>query len=298
MDNGLFIDLHMHSAFSDDGEFSPEQLVERCAAAGVRIAALSDHNCVRGVARMKKAADAAGMRCIAAAEFDCVFGDVPLHMLGYGIDAENPAYARAEQNILAQELANASEKLRLTQALGFSVDKAALDALAPGGVYAGEMFAEVLLKDARYAHSALLAPYRAGGARGDNPYVNFYWDFYAQGKPCYTEMVYPSLADTIGMIHSDGGLAVLAHPGVNLKKSPALFEEIADAGIDGAEAFSSYHTRETSEFYYVRAQRRGLLVTCGSDFHGKTKPSIAPGGSGCFIDEHTIEEQLLQRGLL
>lgn len=42
------------------------------------------------------------------------------------------------------------------------------------------MFGEALLKDERYVDHELLKPYRSGGSRSDNPYVNFYWDYYVQ----------------------------------------------------------------------------------------------------------------------
>ena len=46
-----WLDLHMHTHFSDDGTYSPEELMELCAQNGVRVAAVSDHNCTRSVAR-------------------------------------------------------------------------------------------------------------------------------------------------------------------------------------------------------------------------------------------------------
>ena len=58
------------------------------------------------------------------------------------------------------------------------------------------MFGEVLLNDQRYNENSLLKPYRMG-ERSDNPYTPLAGDFYAQGKPCYTEIVYPTLKETI-----------------------------------------------------------------------------------------------------
>ena len=89
------------------------------------------------------------------------------------------------------------KKLELTNALGFDLKKEQLDALSTNGVYTGEMFGEALLNDSRYEDHELLKPYRQGGERSDNPYVNFYWDYYAQGKPCYTEIHFPTLEETI-----------------------------------------------------------------------------------------------------
>ena len=41
------IDLHMHSRYSEDGEFTPLELVEQCAKAGVHMMSVTDHNCVK-----------------------------------------------------------------------------------------------------------------------------------------------------------------------------------------------------------------------------------------------------------
>ena len=72
--------------------------------------------------------------------------------------------------------------------------------------WTGEMFAEVLLGREEYKDHPLLLPYREGGARGDNPYVNFYWDFYSQGKCCYVKMEYPKLEQAVDIIHRNGGI--------------------------------------------------------------------------------------------
>ena len=160
------------------------------------------------------------------------------------------------------------------------------------------MFAEVLLNDERYTDHELLKPYREGGPRSDNPYVNFYWDYYAQGKPCYTEVVFPSLEETIQIINNHGGIAVLAHPGNNLKGQYEIFDEMVKVGIQGVEAFSSYHDEETIQYFYKKSQELHILVTCGSDYHGKTKPSIHLGETQCFIDEHDIEKKLREYHLI
>ena len=41
------IDLHMHSRYSDDGEFTPTELIEQCTQKGVRIMSVTDHNCAK-----------------------------------------------------------------------------------------------------------------------------------------------------------------------------------------------------------------------------------------------------------
>ncbi|WP_455682581.1 PHP domain-containing protein [Thomasclavelia sp.] len=293
-----YIDLHMHSKYSDDGEFTPTQLVEQCHEAGIRIMAIADHNSVKAIDEAKEAAVKLNIEYISAVEIDCTYKGINLHVLGYGIDYHDDDFIVLEENILNQELACSKEKVKLTNELGFEVDLTALDNLSDSGVYTGEMFGEVLLNDPRYLEHPLLNPYRNDGSRSDNPYVNFYWDFYAQGKPCYTRIIYPSLQETIALIKKHGGIVVLAHPGNNLKGQFEIFDEMVGIGIEGVEAFSNYHSFETVEYFYQTGKKHNILITCGSDYHGKTKPAIDLGECCCTIDEHDIEAQLREYKLI
>lgn len=292
-----YVDLHMHSLYSDDGEFTPTQLVDMCHDAGVKIMAIADHNWVKAIDEASQHANELGIKYIPAIEIDCTYQGINLHVVGYGIDHTNPAFNQLGQDILDQELMCSAKKIELTNALGFELDKSQLDELSENGVYTGEMFAEALLKDPRYADHELLKPYRKGGSRSDNPFVNFYWDYYAQGKPCYTEVKFPSLEKTIKMINDNGGVAVLAHPGNNLKGRFEIFDEMVKAGLQGVECFSSYHQDEVNEYFYNKAKELDILYTCGSDFHGKTKPAIELGGNGC-PNSQEIEENLKKYKLI
>lgn len=287
------IDLHMHSYYSDDGEFSPGELVQKCKYHDIKIMAIADHNCVRANEAAQREAFAAGVICIPAIEIDCTFHGINLHVLGYGIDYNSPDFDIIETNISDQSSAASHKMLLATQKLGFGIKERDLASLAENMYWkdrwTGEMFAEVLLNKPEYSNHDLLQPYRQGGTRSDNPYVNFYWDFYSQGKLCYVEIVYPSLEHTIEIIHRNGGKAVLAHPGVYIRENSKLIDNIASKGIDGIEAFSSYHTQSQSFHFYCEARNNHMLVTCGSDYHGKTKPAIFLGQHGCLITDEEMK---------
>ena len=100
------------------------------------------------------------------------------------------------------------------------------------------------------------------------------------------------MKNIVDIIHRNHGIAVLAHPGVNLKNKKYLLNEILGLGIDGIEAFSSYHTSMQAKYFYQKACERQIIVTCGSDYHGKTKPSIKIGKHGCLISYEDIRRQL------
>ncbi len=297
-----FIDLHMHSYYSDDGEFSPIEIVRKCKEQGIRIMAIADHNCVRANLEGERAALSMGITYIPAVEVDCTFQNVNLHILGYGIDYKSADFYLIEKNIEEQSIKASYQMLLATQELGFHVTENDMVNLSINNYWkehwTGEMFAEVLLNKHEYKDQPILRPYRSDGSRGDNPYVNFFWDYYSQGKPCYVKMNYPPLEQIIEIIHKNCGKAVLAHPGINLQKHNELLEPIIKAGLDGIEAFSSYHNITTAKYFFEKSREYSVFVTCGSDFHGKTKPAISPGDTMCIIDESEIQEQLENRGLI
>lgn len=290
------IDLHMHSYYSEDGEFSPEELVLRCREAGIGVMAVSDHNCTKANREAERAARDNGILYVPAIEIDCTFEGVNLHLLGYEIDAESREFEKIEENVAAQNIEASRVRLERIRELGFSVTEEELDRAAGNGywkhVWPGELFAEVLLSKQEYKEHGLLRPYRPGGSRGDNPYVNFYWDFCSQGKPCHAPVIYPDLEETVETVHGGGGKAVLAHPGNNLKGNMELLDPIVNTGIDGIEAFCSYHGEEERKFFMEYGRKRNLILTCGSDYHGKTKPAVALGGHGCILGREEMEENL------
>lgn len=291
------IDLHMHSRYSDDGEFAPSELIEQCAQKGIRMVSVTDHNCVKANEEAAKAAKEKGISYITGIEIDCTYHDTNFHVLGYGIDFKSSDFEKIEKNIDDQSYQASLDRLVKTQEIGFGcITEKAMWELSKNnywqGNWTGEMFAEVLLAMPEYADHPLLKPYRPGGERSDNPYVNFYWDYYSQGKPCYAKINYPAMEEMIDVIHRNHGVAVIAHPGVNLKGKEFLLDGILNLGINGIEAFSSYHNPEQAEYYCQIAQEKKIFVTYGSDYHGKTKPSIGLGQHNCHISDEEMICQL------
>lgn len=169
--------------------------------------------------------------------------------------------------------------------------------LSRNGVVTGEMIAEAALKDNRNKNNLLMRPFLPYGERSDNPCVNFYWDICSVGKGAYVPMKFMSLMEAIELIYAAGGIAVLAHPGYNVKEDEELLHHIVQAGITGMEVYSTYHSKEQIEFYASQAEKYGLIKTVGSDFHGKTKPAIKLGGVYCNNLEEEIYHELMRKML-
>lgn len=289
-----YIDLHMHSFYSDDGEFSPKELVDLCIGKGIKYFSIADHNSVKGIKEAKEYCKDKEINIIPAVELDCTIDGVNLHVLGYGIDYNNDIFDRIEEDIIEQEQGASKKRMKLIRELGIDFSDEVIKKLSKNGVVNGEMIAEAAMEFDKDKKNPLLQPYYENGTRSDNPYVNFYWDYCSQGKPAYAEVKYISLEKAIEVIKTSGGIPVLAHPGNNVKEKHSLLEAIRVCGIEGIEVYSSYHSKEQVEYYKEYAMKHKLILTCGSDFHGKTKPSIAIGSTDCENKENDIISEIIK----
>lgn len=270
-------DLHMHSHYSLDGEFSIKDLLAKCQEYKLNTISLTDHNSVKGVGEAIEMAYTAGISVIPGIEIDCIYKGIDLHILGYNIKWDSKEFSSLEDDVHRRIAGAFPEMLRLLRKSGISVDADEVIALAKGRPPCAEQIAEVLVTNPAYHSNPLLKPYLPGGSRSDMPYINFYHDYFAQGRTAYVKIDYMSYREAIDLIKSQDGIPVVAHPGVNLRNQEAVINELLDQGAQGLEAFNNYHDYDQIEYFAGIADRRHLLLTCGSDFHGKNKPLIVPG---------------------
>lgn len=271
------VDLHMHSNWSIDGDYSVKELIRKCHTAGLKYVSLADHNSVAGVQEMISEGMKYNITVIPAIEIDCIYNNINLHILGYNIDIHDHRFNELGYKLLAQEQEISQERIKLIENLGIYVNRNVIQVLQIDGVVTGEMIAEASLYEKENEGNPLLKPFLDGKALSNNPFVNFYWEYCAQGKPAYVPVVMPSLEEIVDLIHECGGLAIFAHPGHNIHEDAEILHEIMENGLDGIEAYSSYHSEIQKEFYINYAYKHEKIITCGSDFHGKIKPSIQLG---------------------
>lgn len=287
------IDLHLHSSVSLDGELSPRGLVELCSQEGITLAALTDHNAVSGVPEFSWRGAQLGIRVIPGVELDCTAEGLQLHILGYGIDITNGKLIQIERSVLEMQRTLSLRQMDAVEELGILLDRDVLMEQAQNGVVSAEMIAAEALTFSQNQNHLLLRPFLPGGSRSDQPLVNFYWDICSPGKPAYVPASYISAAEAIQAIHDAGGLAVLAHPAINLQGREKLIEYFLNLPLDGIEVFSSYHNAIETAFYLDLAQKYHLLVTGGSDFHGRIKPNIRMGDIDMLGMEDVLQSELL-----
>lgn len=257
-------DLQSHSVHSD-GHLPAAEVVERAAAAGVELLALSDHDTVDGVDEALAAAERCGIRVVPATELSSIDGEYEdLHVLGYGIDHRDRTLLERLVEFRADRDARSGRMAAALQEIGFEVDQTLLDARRA----AGQPIGRPHLAQAVIAHPANTQRLRDEGTDDVSPFIVAYL---IGGKPGFRGRTMPTVQEAIGVIHDAGGIAIWAHPFWDVERTEdveAAIERFAGFGVDGVEAFYVTHTEEQTRFAVDACERRGLLTTGSSDFHG------------------------------
>lgn len=287
------VDLHIHTNASNDGSVEPKEIVEMAMLRRMKMISIADHNTCRGSLEASRFINESGIKellLIPGIEIDCSYNGVNLHVLGYGIDASREEFREHERYMTEMELeAGVKRKAAIEKVFQIELDEDNIKKHAGSDIMDGEYIAEELLTNPKYDGIEQLDGYRAGGERSDNPYLNFYWDYCSQGKVAYVPMEFISLDAAVDMIRKTGGIAVLAHPGNNVHEDEELLRQILSRGIEAVEAISSYHSREQVDYYLAMADKYHVSVTCGSDYHGKIKPTISMGEFDYEFDSENIK---------
>jgi len=254
----MFADLHLHSLFSD-GTFTPEEIVAHGKRLGFAALALTDHDTLEGCERMAEACRAEGLGFIPGSELTAEFGEHELHILGFLLDTHHPrllSELARFQNVRQQRIRDMVSRIN---ELGLPLEADAVFALAdcrsPGRPHVAR---------------ALVRAGLCGSL--DEAFERFL----KKHRPAWVPKAKMSALHAIELIHEAGGLAVMAHPGLN--KCDEVIPELVRAGLDGIECYHTKHTSNTAAHYLNIARQYGLLVTGGSDCHGLSKGKPLIGG--------------------
>lgn len=270
-------DLHIHSHYSNDGELSIAELVKKSRENDLKILSITDHNKVGGIREALELCNQSGIRFIPGIEIDCNYKGTDMHLLAYQMDWLSQEIIDLEAKTEQVIMEALPLMIRNLADAGIEIDGEELMEKSMGKLPAPELFAEVLMGNPDYHHNPLLQPYLPGGERSDMPYINFYLDYFAQGKPAYVKLEMMDFSVALKLVKRNGGIPVVAHPGLNFKGKEEQMEELLDLGAEGLEVFNNYHTKNQMAYFASLSQSRGNLMTAGSDFHGKTKPLIELG---------------------
>jgi len=257
-----FADLHVHTYLSD-GTFSPEKVMEYAKVAGLYAIAITDHDCVDGIAPAMEIAAKLGMEVVPGVELTAEIGDSEIHILGYFVDWQDKIFSKQLNDISEVRKERAKkilEKLR-KHAVDLSEDEL-FQLSGPGSV--GRLHIANLLYKKGFISSVSEAFRKYIGNKGC----------------CYVSKFKLTPEDAIAMIKRVGGIPVLAHPKTVYAEDRSredMIKELVKDGMSGIEVYHSDHKPKDVEEFKGLAEKYNLLMTGGSDCHGFGKRQILIG---------------------
>ncbi len=247
------IDLHCHSDRSD-GALPPQALIERAAARGVRVLALTDHDTLDGLSAAAAAARGSGIDFINGVEVSVTWGGVTLHVLGLRVD---PTDARLAAGLVSIR----SGRLRRAEAIALRLEGQGIAGALPGAL--------ALAANPEMVSRTHIARYLVA-SRVVKDMKTAFRRFLGEDKPAFVRHRWSALGDAIGWIRGAGGVAVLAHPGrygLRRARLRTLFLEFKSLGGEAVEVVTASHTAQDVELIANLACELGLRASAGSDFH-------------------------------
>jgi len=247
-------DLHSHSLASD-GTYTPSQVVEYALERGLAALALTDHDTVAGLPEARERAAGTALRIIPGIEISTAHLGVEVHVLAYFVDETATELTTALEHFRAVRRDRARSILERLKRLGMPLTEDEVVERAKGGTVGRPHVAEAMVARG-YVTSFDEAFRRFIGAHG----------------PAWVPKPVPTPQEAVELVQRSGGVAAIAHPATIGNDS--LIPPLAGRGLVGLECIHPKHDPASEQRYRDLAQRLGLVVTGGSDCHGRR-----PGGS-------------------
>jgi len=242
-------DLHVHTNFSDGTE-SPEIVVKEAKKAGLTEVAITDHDVVEGIDRAVAKGKELGVGIIPGIEFTTEVLDTEVHILGYYIDHHDQALLKTITKIQKgreERIFKICEKLK---GLGIPLEAKKVFEIAGHRAAGRPHVARALIQE--------------GYVKNFREAFGRYIDFHG---PAYVSHYKLSPEDAVKLVVEAKGIAIYAHPAVS--NCDQIVPDLIAAGLRGIEVYYPGHTGEQTKHYLNLAEKYALLVTGGSDYHGR-----------------------------
>jgi predicted metal-dependent phosphoesterase TrpH len=246
----MLADLHVHTSVSD-GKYTPEEIVRRAAALGLKYLAICDHDSVDGVAPAIAAAKKfPHLTVIPGVEMSTLAVGSEVHMLGYFIDYNDPAFRKLLAELSDSRIGRAQAMVDKLNEMGINVEWSRVQELAGDGTIGRPHIANAMLEKG----------YVSTFKEAFDKYI-------AQGGPAYVERSKITPAEAVGIIIKAKGLPVLAHP-FTVNEPEKLIKELKEAGLVGMEVYYNNYSPDERKTLAKLATKYELVAAGGSDYHG------------------------------
>nr|WP_026297068.1 PHP domain-containing protein [Paenibacillus daejeonensis] len=269
-------DLHTHTTASD-GLLAPAAVVQRAHKAGLAAVAITDHDTMAGIEEALQEGQRIGMTVVPGVEISTSLDGQDIHMLGYYPDWRQTRWQERLSGLReGRTLRNERIVARLRE-LGLSVS-----------------MAEVLQTAGKTGSDETVGRPHIAAVLMEKGYVDSMAEafdrYLAGGAAAYVAVPKVTPLEAMEWIREAGGICVLAHPG--LYGDDRLIEPLIQAGLDGIETSHPDHSPEQESAYRLLAERHGLIMTGGSDFHGERRGVVFHGEIGSRTVDAEVAAQL------
>jgi 3',5'-nucleoside bisphosphate phosphatase len=284
------IDLHAHTTVSDGGD-DPRELVRKASSVGLDAVAVTDHDNDAGCADAIDEGTKLGVEVVPGVEISCDVEDLAergftpssrptMHLLGYCIpQGDNPLsegladlqYHRANRNRIIVDRLN-------ELGVDITFEEVEAEAGGPGSQIGRPHFAAVMVRhDAVPDYQTAFDKYLAKGAKA---YI---------GRKLYRPV------EAVELMIKSSVVPVLAHPltmNIAFDEIERFADELVEAGLKGIEGYHGDWSLEDQEPLRSYADRKGLIASGGSDYHGDMRPDRnLPGGKfGVTVPEEVLDQ--------
>lgn len=252
----LMIDLHTHSNASD-GEFSPSELAKKAVEEGLSAWALTDHDTIAGNTEAAETSKELGIDFVAGTELNIYWSAGEFHLLGLGFKKESDELHTVLESLQQGRIDRNRQIVEKMRADGIDVTYEQLQEHFNSSTIGRPHIARFLVEKK--------IVYRTQDA---------FDRFLAKGRAWYVPRYGAPFKEAADAIISSGGLPVLAHPlslYISWGKLWDLISELKEQGLKGIEVWHPGTKVNESLRLKEFAEKFGLLITAGSDFHG---PSV------------------------
>lgn len=274
--------MHCHTVFSDGTE-TPYELVRRAKGAGLHGVAITDHDTTAGWPQAQEASGELGLPLVRGTEITAQDGDVSVHMLAYQYDPRSRRICDLFRATRAARLARTKKMVALL-AKDFPIG-----------------WDDVLAQVREGDRTTIGRPHIADALVAAGVYPDrsaAFADAVSSRSKYYIPTPSPSTDEVVRAVAEAGGVSVVAHaadPSRNRTLlSDAQIAHLVDEGLDGIEVWHRGNPPEQRARLLGLAERYGLLVTGGSDWHGAGKPNRL---GECLTDDETVAE-IVRRGAI
>ena len=270
-------DFHVHTNYSD-GVFSPEKIVDTALDAGLEAIALTDHDNILSYDVAQKYLQSIGkqdqLEIIQGIEVNTLYKNYEVHILGYFMnpnDDDFKALIKNQQDARVKQTLEIIDLLDKKEGIKISFDSI-LAQVAEGGSIGRPHIAKAITS-----------------AGGTSSVIEAYNKYINDNSPVYVQRKTVSPQDAVEIIYDAGGIPVIAHPH-DIDIAETLIKDLMTYGLRGIEAYHRKHSPAVVEYFSSMAEKFGLIVTGGSDFHA---PSMVNGQ--ILLGKHFIPEWIYDK---